>query len=192
MAGKKSAKSVATGDDSKPKRPESKLGLSLSGTPEDGQQLTISREDTLKAIFGTEHPEMADGLMNHCIKVLKANEASDDYPGHDERMFMVSAVVEIKPRDTFERMLAVQMAATHVAIVRSGRWLANTETVDQVKAHYSGYTKLARAYVAQMEALRKHRNGGKQTVTVQHVNVEGGGQAIVGNVETGGRATDGK
>ena len=27
---------------------------------------------------------------------------------------------------------------------------------------------------------------GKQTVTVQHVNVEGGGQAIVGNVATGG------
>ena len=43
-----------------------------------------------------------------------------------------------------------------------------------------------RAYVAQMEALRKHRNGGKQTVTVQHVNVAEGGQAIVGNVETGG------
>ena len=34
--------------------------------------------------------------------------------------------------------------------------------------------------------LRKHRNGGKQTVTVQHVNVEDGGQAIVGNVDAGG------
>ena len=56
-----------------------------------------------------------------------------------------------------------------------------------MQAHYSGYNKLCRTYSAQMEALRKHRNGGKQTVVVQHVNVNDGGQAIVGNVETGGR-----
>jgi len=72
-------------------------------------------------------------------------------------------------------------------MIRSGRWLANSERVDQVQAHYNGYTKLARTYVSQMEALRKHRNGGKQTVTVQHVNVQDGGQAIVGNVGDRGR-----
>lgn len=55
-----------------------------------------------------------------------------------------------------------------------------------------GYTKLARTYTAQVEALRKHRNGGKQTVTVQHVNVSDGGQAIVGHVDAGGRVKNGK
>ncbi len=43
-----------------------------------------------------------------------------------------------------------------------------------------------------MEALRKHRTGGKQTVTVQHVNVQGGGQAIVGDVTHEGEGMDGK
>jgi hypothetical protein len=33
-----------------------------------------------------------------------------------------------------------------------------------------------------MEALKRYRTGGEQTVTVQHVNVGEGGQAIVGNV----------
>jgi len=42
----------------------------------------------------------------------------------------------------------------------------------------------------QMETLRKHRNGGKQTVTVQHVNVSDGGKAIVGDVSHGGRVTE--
>ncbi|WP_170398790.1 hypothetical protein [Ruegeria arenilitoris] len=124
--------------------------------------------------------------------MLKANESSEDYAGNDEREFMLAAVAELKPRDTVERMLAVQMAATHVAMVRSARWLANSERIDQVNVHYNGYNKLARTYAAQVEALRKHRNGGKQTVTVQHVNVSDGGQAIVGNVGTGGRASDGK
>ena len=173
-----------------PKKPESELGVSLSGTPEKGQRITLGNEKAVQSIFGTNHPKMADALLGHCLKVLKADEASDDHDGNDERMFMLTAVAEIKPRDTFERMLAVQMAATHVAMIRSARWLANAERVDQVQAHYSGYNKLARTYSMQMETLRKHRNGGKQTVTVQHVNVEGGGQAIVGNVQTGGEGSN--
>jgi len=36
-----------------------------------------------------------------------------------------------------------------------------------------------------MEALNKYRTGGKQTIQVQHVNVNEGGQAIVGNVNKG-------
>ena len=125
--------------------------------------------------------------MRHCFKVLKANEASDEFAGNDERSFMLATVAEFKPRDTVERLLAVQMAATHVAMVRSARWLANSESIDQVTAHYAGYTKLARSYAAQVETLRKHRNGGKQTVRVERVNVESGAQAIVGDVSHGGR-----
>ena len=39
----------------------------------------------------------------------------------------------------------------------------------------------------QMEALKKYRTGGEQKVTVEHVTVNSGGQAIVGNIPTGGR-----
>ncbi len=166
--------------------------VSLKGTPEEGQRIEIAEEDALLKLFGTQSPKLAEALLGHCLKVLKGNEASDDYPGNDERGFMVSAVAEIEPRDTYERILAVQMASTHVAMIRSGRWLATCDRLDQVNAHYNGYTKLARAYVAQLEALRKHRNGGKQTVTVQHVNVQEGGQAIVGNVGERGRVKDEK
>jgi hypothetical protein len=34
----------------------------------------------------------------------------------------------------------------------------------------------------QMEAWKRHRTGGEQSVTVKHVTVNPGGQAIVGNV----------
>ena len=163
----------------------SSFGASLKGSPESGHQVHLAKQDTLENLFQTDLPEMANGLLSHCLKVLKANEASDDFAGNDERAFMLAAIKELAPRDAVERMLAVQMAATHVAMVRAGRWLASADTVEKATAYNSSYTKLARTYTAQMEALRKHRNGGKQTVTVQHVNVEGGGQAIVGNVQTG-------
>ncbi len=35
---------------------------------------------------------------------------------------------------------------------------------------------------AQVEALRRLRNGGSQTVRVEHVHVNEGGQALIGNV----------
>ena len=41
-----------------------------------------------------------------------------------------------------------------------------------------------------MEALQKYRSGGKQSVTVQNVNVENGGQAIVGSVTKGKARVD--
>jgi hypothetical protein len=42
--------------------------------------------------------------------------------------------------------------------------------------------KLARTFAAQAEALKRYRSGGEQKMTVQHVHVADGGQAIVGNV----------
>ncbi|HUS97392.1 MAG TPA: hypothetical protein VMX97_11680 [Hyphomicrobiaceae bacterium] len=44
----------------------------------------------------------------------------------------------------------------------------------------------------QAEALKRYRTGGQQRVIVEHVTVNEGGQAIVGNVETGGRGASKK
>jgi len=44
------------------------------------------------------------------------------------------------------------------------------------------FNKLTRTYAAQMEALKRYRSNGSQKVTVEHVTVNEGGQAIVGNV----------
>ena len=163
------------------------LGVKISGSAQTGHKIEVAHESALCRIFGTSDEIQANTLMSHCLKPLKADEASDKHPGNDERIFMLSMVRDLAPRDPVERMLAVQMAATHVATIRSARWLANTESIPQVQAHYTGFNKLARTFAAQVEALRKHRTGGEQRVTVQHVNVSDGGQAIVGNVKTGGR-----
>ena len=167
------------------------LGVKVSGSAKTGHTVTLSQENALCRIFGTSDEMQANVLLSHCLKVLKADEASDEHPGNDERIFMLSVIRDLAPRDPVERMLAVQMAATHVATIRSARWLANTQNIPQVQAHYAGFNKLARTFAAQVEALRKHRTGGEQRVTVQHVNVSDGGQAIVGNVQQGGRGSDG-
>src|SRR6266567_7417953 len=79
-------------------------------------------------------------------------------------------------------MLGLQMEAVHMATITIARRLANAEFLQQQDSAERAFNKLARTFVSQMEALKRYRTGGEQKVTVQHVSVSEGGQAIVGNV----------
>jgi hypothetical protein len=96
--------------------------------------------------------------------------------------FMWSVVRGIKPNDQIEAMLAAQMAAIHTTTMTFVRRLSNVEYIDQQDSAERALNKLARTFAMQMEALKRYRTGGEQKVTVQHVSVQEGGQAIVGNV----------
>jgi hypothetical protein len=47
----------------------------------------------------------------------------------------------------------------------------------------SAAARLLRAYATQVEVLRRLRHGGQQYVRVEHVYVNDGGQAVIGNVK---------
>jgi hypothetical protein len=50
----------------------------------------------------------------------------------------------------------------------------------------SAAARLLRAYATQVETLRRLRSGGSQIVRVEHVHVNEGGQATIGNVKRDG------
>jgi hypothetical protein len=81
-----------------------------------------------------------------------------------------------------EAMLALQMAAVHMASMKAAATLS-ASTTGKVWAQYEGsVNKLSRTFTTQMEALKRHRSKGNQRIVVERVNVSEGGQAIVGNV----------
>jgi hypothetical protein len=96
--------------------------------------------------------------------------------------FMLAVVKGIEPKDEIEAMLAAQMAAVHMASMTFARRLAHVDTIPQQDSAERAFNKLARTFTTQMEALKRYRTGGQQKVTVEHVTVQAGGQAIVGNV----------
>jgi DUF917 family protein len=100
---------------------------------------------------------------------------------------MLSIIEGIKPRDQVETMLAAQMAAVHMATMTFARRLATVDNIPQQDSAERAFNKLTRTFTTQMEALKRFRTGGEQKVTVQHVTVAEGGQAIVGNVTQGRR-----
>ena len=47
--------------------------------------------------------------------------------------------------------------------------------------------RLLKAYTVQLEALRKLRYGGSRHVRVEHVHINEGGRAVIGNVSRAGK-----
>jgi hypothetical protein len=97
--------------------------------------------------------------------------------------FMFAVVEDIEPRDQIEAMLAAQIAAVHMATMTFARRLNHVDNLPQQDSAERAFNKLARTFAAQVEALKRYRTGGAQKVTVEHVHVHEGGQAIVGSVE---------
>ena len=138
----------------------------------------------LMEAIGTGSFEFLDGLLSQL-----ANAGSQG-PKPDERgiNFMLSVVEGIAPKDEVEAMLATQMAAVHMASMTFARRLAHVDNIPQQDSAERAFNKLARTFTAQVDALKRYRTGGQQKVTVEHVHVHAGGQAIVGTVEKGSSA----
>ena len=133
--------------------------------------------------IGTTNSDFYNGLITQLGNVgSTGKEISQD--GFN---FMLSMVQGIEPRDQVEAMLAAQMAATHNATMTFARRLAHVETLPQQDSAERAFNKLARTFAAQVEALKRYRSSGDQTMRVEHVTVNEGGQAIVGNVSSMGR-----
>ena len=141
----------------------------------------------MRAATGTDEPDLAARLLTQAVRATP--EATDSLAVMNAA---VAAVAGIKPRDPLEGMLATQMVAVHnMAMEMASRALLPGQTTEGVDCNIGRVTRLMRTFAAQVEALQRYRSAGQQTVTVQHVHVADGGQAVIGSVSTGGGGGDG-
>lgn len=129
--------------------------------------------------LGAADPDFARGLLG---QMLNTHSQGEDKIDGASLAFMLSVINGIKPKDQLESMLAAQMAAIHMATMKFAGRLSRVTTIPEQDSIERALNKLARTYSTQMEVLKRYRSGGEQNVTVQHVSVSDGGQAIVGNV----------
>jgi hypothetical protein len=114
------------------------------------------------------------------INQHEANDATERYNA------AIAALHDIAPVGALEGMLATQLIATHMATMDCYKHLTKTNDRNAHAYHLNQVNKLSRTYVALLEALNRHRGKSHQKVTVEHVHVHQGGQAIVGNAESPG------
>jgi hypothetical protein len=139
----------------------------------------------LAEVLKTDDPRLLAHLLSQvssCVWKTDAERALN---------LTVAAVAGIGPRDQLEALLAVQMVSVHnTAMELLRRVLLPDQTIEGVNLGVQRSAKLLRLFTTQMETLLRYRGGGRQTVTVEHVNVNAGGQAIVGTIQAGGRGDE--
>ena len=96
----------------------------------------------------------------------------------------VETLEEMKPEGALQSMLAVQMIGVHNTAIKFLMQAADKDqTFEGADANVLRATRLMRLFNDQLEAFAKLKGKtSEQKVTVEHVHVHEGGQAIVGNV----------
>ena len=141
---------------------------------------TVERPDAVSAEASMDRLKLADDGIQ-CVAMA------------------VDAAETVQAANSIEKMLAHQLAAAHkLAMTFAGKARELVEhdggPYQQEGLYATEASRMAGSSARIMEAfqkgtlaLHKLRTGGKQTVTVQHVNVNDGGQAVVtGGFRPGG------
>lgn len=142
-------------------------------------QIAPEGYEQLKCILASHSGKFVDEILHNLRNGAMAS-VNDDATAITTGLAMVAA---IKPQDELETLLAVQMTAVHMATMQQARRLAKASTIPGIDSAERAMNKLARTFTTQIETLKRYRSGGEQRVTVQHVHVNEGGQAVVGHVE---------
>jgi hypothetical protein len=154
---------------------EKKPTIVVANDPEDLQ-------GKLKRYGGSQSDNWNNFLANQAVSTLcPTNDAENRSRQYSAT---IAALGGIGPKDEVEGMIAAQLIAAHYAAMECyRRAMVSEQTFEGRHENLRQATKLSRASAALLDALNRHRGKGQQKVTVEHVHVHSGGQAIVGTVE---------
>jgi hypothetical protein len=140
----------------------------------------------LKPIGGSQSDHWNNVLINQTCNALGL-KPSDKENCEQRCSAAVTALVGIGPKDEMEGMLAAQLLAAHNAAMECYRRAMGSEVSCEVRQeNLTQANKLSRTHAVLLDALNRHRGKAQQKVTVEHVHVHSGGQAVVGTVATPG------
>ena len=126
----------------------------------------------LTEALGSQDPDFIWGLVS------QLSQASTRFNYGEGLNFMLSVIKNIHPRDCIEAMLGAQMAALHMSMMTYVDEFARLGHTPQQEMAERAVNKLSRTFATLVGALKHHRTGGEQKLTVRHVSVS----QIVGTV----------
>jgi len=135
-------------------------------------------DSALAKVCGMSTTGFAEGVFSQALATF-----SRDLSDSENVDQALSAFKELAPRDGLEGMLIAQMIGSHNLTMSHLRRAAKAADAVSADRSIELATKLQRTFVAQLEALNRHRGKGQQRVTVEHVTVNAGGQAVVGSIK---------
>jgi hypothetical protein len=135
-------------------------------------------EPQLKHLGGSIHDDWNQALCNQVLNA--ARYPKNATPEDKAKLYFshLAFLVGVNPQDVIEGMMAAHLFASHAAAMECyRRAMLPEQSTEAREANLIQAGKLTRANATVVEALAKHRNKGKQKITIEHVHVYEGGQA---------------
>ena len=137
--------------------------------------------DRLKAALGTTSSDFVNATL---VQIQNASRMPSGGISETSVNAVLAFVEAAEPKNEMEAALAIQMACTHaVAMAVLSRAGGAYGGDRHVALMASAGARLLKAFAAQVETLRRLRNGSSQYMRVEHIHLEPGAQAIIGKVE---------
>jgi hypothetical protein len=120
---------------------------------------------------------------NHRLELITAH-------GTDVAALALDASDTVQAGNSLEKMLAHQSAVLHDNAMRYvSKANLEQDPMHSVRMMNLG-VRLMETFQKSLLTLKRLRGTGEQRITIQHVNVTGGGQAVIGQVKTGGNQNE--
>jgi hypothetical protein len=146
----------------------------------------VEERGRLKDLGGSQSDAWNSVLAHQTLQTLWLKNSDQDVRERQIKA-TAAALIGIAPKDELEGMMAAQLLAAHNAAMECyRRAMIDEQTFEGRRENLTQANKLSRSFAVLIEALNRHRGKGQQKVTVEHVTVNAGGQAIVGSVQTPG------
>ncbi len=137
-------------------------------------------------------PELADTLAAPNVVALDASAHRLDLVtrmGTDVAAMALDASETMGAANSLEKMLSHQMAVLHnTAMKNASKAELEQDTVHSVRMMNLSIRAME-TFQKGLMTLKRLRGTGEQRITIQHVNVTDGGQAVIGQVRSGGGCT---
>ena len=137
----------------------------------------------LRSLGGSRNDRFNHVLANAAARTLWHHRDEAAEARADKLTAATVALRGLEPQDEVEGMLAAQIVGLHAATMECLRRAMIPEQPGEVASKLRrDAVSCARAMAEMCAALDRRRGKGHQTVRVEHVTVQSGGQAIVGAV----------
>lgn len=135
--------------------------------------------DAIKHLTATGEGQLACEIVDRGVAAMPIGSSAD-------RMnITMQTLADGEPKDTTEARLLLQAQALYSHGMRYLRKGGDADMLYHAEYFMKNATKLLRLHNETIEALNRYRRGGEQRVLVQHVQINDGGKAIVGQMVAG-------
>jgi hypothetical protein len=149
-----------------------------------GPETPVAIANPFAEATGALDPEVAAHLAQQAMSVLSLATSRDDEDTNRRIGSAFKLLEQIKPQNELEGLLALQILGVHESAMECLQQSRLPELTpagrDSILKHAVKFMGL---FIKQLEALDRLRGEAQQKMTVERVNVEYGGQAIVAQVD---------